>query len=553
MASTVTGDGAAEAIEAARNALARAKALQAQEEQERPMPSPVGTLFASLQAAQNSQRDSHRDFFRAGRTSSPGADGYSSSSSQGHERDFLKKPDRLTRAAHVPTEAAAGKVYPASLKKLSSEGLLLDMHQLMRDASATLDVFKGSLVVLMLTSNVIITMSSTHLRSHSYGSLVICNAAASTCFVGLLLAFGFSCYTQYLCEWPDPRKELGSLRLRVSRAIAFPVVGAWACNFVWCFICLKNDLTAANLFDVFTFSRVFGNGPDFLCSFSLDLALVYALWRPIMQLLEHAGRAELGANFGFIAKLSLEQRQDLAAVAIALSPLLFTLVAVPDCTGPHRRWVQWFLVCDKRDIDTSSLPALPYLMDFGLGILVAACWKRFLADLRPVGDGGPNGGHSILPMQALRHWCIITLSTSMALLLLFLPLGQVWFYTDLSVVKMSTPFGHLIRGFSDGPSMLWLLSTLWPAATLAGIVVVLVTLRGTPLGVVLQWPLGWLEHMGANILYYLIVTDLFLAGMFRGFAHSDPFPFTLPACLLCTAFILSIGRFLHFMCRSARK
>lgn len=505
------------------------------------MPSPVSTLLAGLQAAQHARTD----FFinRSGRKSGSRGGGYDTSSpSRSPEGDRLIK-SRLSPATKTGEPADTA---------LASEGFLLDMHQLVRDASVTLDVFKGSLVVLMATSNVIITMSSAQMRSHSWGSLLICNAASSFCFVGFLLAFGFSCYNQYLqSDWPDPPKDVASLRLRVSRAIAFPVLGAWVCNFVWCFLCLKNDLSRANLLDCFTFARVFGNGPDFLCNFSFDLALVYTLWRPIMRLLDNVRTAETA---GWIVRLIpvAEHRRDAAALAIVLSPLLFTLAAVPDCTS-HMRLVQWFLVCDKRDLDTPSLPALPHVMDFGLGILAAVCWHRFLADLRPVGDGGPSGGYSILPMQALRRWFLRMLGTSMLLLVLFVPLGQVWFYTDLSVVQMATPFGQLIRGFSDGPSMLWLLATLWPITIWAGIVVVLVTLRGTVLGYGLHWPLAWLEHLGANVLFYFIVLDLFLAGMFKGFSRANPFPFTLPMCLMCTAIILLFGRFLHFICRAARK
>jgi len=458
------------------------------------------------------------------------------------------------QAALKESLTASSLLQPTSLETSSSEGILLDAHQLVRDASVVLDVFKGSLVVLMVASNTIITMSSINLRSHSFGSLLICNAAASLCFVGFLMAFGFSCYGQYFSEWPDPVKELSDLRLRVFRAVAMPVVGAWICNFAWCFLCLKNSFTNANLFDVFTFSQVFGNGPDFLCSFSLDLAVVYILWRPIMRLLgsaEHAEEAATPSLVSLISQVSPKARRDIAALAIVLCPLLTTLVAVPDCTM-SMRWVQWLFVCDKRDINTPSLPAIPHLTDFGLGILAGACWNRFLADLRPAGNGGPGGGFSILPMPAVRRWSFTILTSFLVMLLLFLPLGQVWLYTDLSVVQMATPVGQLVRGFSNGPSMLWILATFWPIATWAGFVVVLVTLRGAGLGWLLGWPLGWLEHLGANVLYYLVITDIILAGMFKGFS-SNPSAFDLPTCLAFTALILLFGSFLHASCRAARK
>lgn len=511
--------------------------------------SPVSALLAGLQAAHASRNFLSSRTHKAAESSSPSRSPERERGDTERER-FAKS--RLPRASLTKSLKADSALSPGEMSTLSSEGFLLDMHKLLRESSMILDVFKGSLMVIMATSNVIVTMSSTTLRSHSYASLVICNTAATLCFVGLLISFGFSCYGQYLHEWPDPAKDLTTLRLRVLRAVSGPVLGAWVCNFVWCFICLKNEFTQTNLFDVFTFSKVFGSGPDFLCSFSLDLALVYALWRPIMRLLEEAQKADGQASVGIISQLTPETRRNLTAAAITFCPLLLTLHAVSDCTRSGR-WVQWFLVCDKREIDTASLAALPHLMDFGVGILVAACWHRFLADLRPYFDGGPTGGLSILPMQALRKWSLLMLGSCIATLVLFVPLGQVWLYTDLSVVQMATPFGQLVRGYSNGPSMLWLLATLWPVAMWASFIMVLVTLRGTVFGYLLKWPLGWLEHLGANVLFYLVLTDMCLAGMFRGFQHVDPFPFDSMTCIASTALIFLIGRFIHFICRSARK
>jgi hypothetical protein len=320
---------------------------------------------------------------------------------------------------------------------------------------------------------------------------------------------------------------------------------------------LKFEFTGANLADVLTFAKVFGNGPDFLCCFSLNLALVYLLWRPFTCFLDDIVGAEhfiaTGEPHCGSISFTTQQRRDLIALAVALSPVLFTFFAIPDCTG-NKRWVQWLLVCGKRDIDTPSFPVLPYLVDFSLGILAAACWSRFLSDLRPVGNGGPNGGSSILPMSDLRRWWFALHRTALVLLVFFVPLGQVWLYTDLSVVQMATPVGQLIRGFSNGPSMLWLLATLWPVAMWTATIAVLVILKGTALGLVLQWPLRGLEHLGANTLYYLVVGDVFLAGMFRGLLKdTGAAAFPIQKCLICTGLILGFGRFLHLLCKTSRK
>jgi len=407
-------------------------------------------------------------------------------------------------------------------------------------------------VLLMHTSNVMLFLGSKTLRTNSLTSRVICNLAAQGCFVGFMGAFGYTSYRQYLREWPDPPKDLNRVRMRVFKAVAFPIIGAWICNFAWCFLYAKKDspVSLRLVFDVFTFASVFGNGPDFLLGFSINLAIVYGLWRPVTDFLNGV-HCQPGSRA--IEALYPRFRRDVACVALVLSPLLLTLVALPDCTG-NMRWAQWFFVCDKRDPDTPSLPALPHLFDFGVGVLLASAWDRFIAHLKPVGQGGVSGGLHLLPASAAKHWAAVVLSASVVLLLLFIPLGQVWLFEDLQDVQLHTPVGQLIRGHSQGPSPLWLLSTVWPSAVWATVAGVMVSLRGGPLGYLIHYPLAWLEHLGANVLYYLVVVNVFLAGMYHGLDRSGKGQLdTLGSCILCTAMLLAFCRFLHFAAQGSRK
>jgi len=92
------------------------------EDQGRPMPSPVSTLFAGLQAAHYSRTD----FFltRSGRKS----DGYQSSSpSRSPEGDRLVKPKKRLPAAGLAPAAAATTLPPAGFEpRLRKGGLLGD-------------------------------------------------------------------------------------------------------------------------------------------------------------------------------------------------------------------------------------------------------------------------------------------------------------------------------------------------------------------------------------------------------------------------------------------
>lgn len=432
---------------------------------------------------------------------------------------------------------------------IRSKGLYLDAHQLVLDRSAALDIFKGFLVLMMHFSSTMIFLSSQSMRNESMLARTVCNLGASQCFVGFMMALGYSSYRSYLREWPDPPKDLQRVRMKVLRAIAFPIVGAWICNFAWCFLNANKDspITLRLVFDVFTFAAVYGHGADFLLGFSINLAIVYSLWRPINNFID-----SFKPGTHRIDTLYPQCRRDGACLAIVLSPILLTLVAIPDCTG-NMRWAQWLFVCDKRDLDTPTLPALPHLIDFGIGVLVASGWDRFISHLKPVGQGGRSGGLHLLPMKEAVQWALLVLGASVKLLFLFLPLGQVWLYEDLVEPHVHTPVGQLIRGFSGGPSPLWMLATIWPAAVLGVVACVLVLLRGGPLGIILHWPMVYLEHLGANVLYYLVVVDLFLAGMSRHLEKSGKGALDAPTCILCTVLVLAFARFLHMAAQGARK
>jgi len=429
--------------------------------------------------------------------------------------------------------------------------MYVNAHQLVLDRSTALDIFKGLLVCLMHSMNVILFLGTPNLRSESLTARMIANLGGAMCFSGFMAAFGYSSYRQYLREWPDPPKDVSRVRMRVLQAVALPIVGAWICNFAWCFLSAKQDaaVSARLVFDVFTFASVFGNGPDFLLGFSINLAVVYCLWRPIVNFINSV---QPGSRY--IDEMCPNFRRDATTLAIVMSPLLFTMFPLPDCTG-YMRWAQWFTVCEKRDLDTPTLPALPHLVDFGLGILVAAAWDRFIAHLKPLGQGGEGetAGLHLLPMASLRQWGVAIMAGCKILLLLFIPLGQVWLYTDFAHVHLQTPVGVLSRGYSGGPSCLWLLATIWPLAALSVFACILVILKGGPLRPVLELPLVWLEHLGANVLYYLIVVNLFLAGMSHTQDKSGKNGIDTKSCIMTTVFILIFCRFLHFAAQAARK
>lgn len=420
----------------------------------------------------------------------------------------------------------------------------MDANALIVGVGQALDVFKGSLLLLMAASQVLVAMSTPASRERSPLGLFVCNSAAAHCVAGVMAAFGFACYVQYFREWPDPAP--GEC-LQVLRTCLLPLVCAWICGFAQRFSRPMSSLAGhgAAMLEVrkaLVFEGTYGCGPDLLIACTINFLLVYVLWRPISHLM-----GGLRPSWG----------RDAAALGLAIAPLLLTVVEVEGC-GNHRQWVRHLLPCsgDQGDL-AGSLPALPHLVHFAAGLLLAACWDRFYSELRPVGDGGPGGGLHVLPWAAARQWGAIVLAVSLILALLFVPLGQVFLYADLTSKHVPTRFGRLVRAYPDGPSSLWLLATLWPVGAWAATAALIVALASSGAGgVMLKLPVGELEHLGANMLYYVTFLNVFLAGVvqaYKGVAAADPLAFSTSHCLVGAMGILAAGRVLFFAARVARK
>lgn len=130
-------------------------------------------------------------------------------------------------------------------------------------------------------------------------------------------------------------------------------------------------------------------------------------------------------------------------------------------------------------------------------------------------------------------------------MVLFAPLGQVILMHDFSSAQLS-PVGHPALGL---PSPLWLLASVWPLAALMILCGLVVTLRH--FSAFLRWLDAELTHIGQNLLYYLVVINIFLASLQRSDLHRASC--SLCHCLLGAFSILAASRFIHFMAGQSRK
>mmetsp|Transcript_24248 Transcript_24248/g.68765 ORF Transcript_24248/g.68765 Transcript_24248/m.68765 type:complete len:460 (-) Transcript_24248:82-1461(-) len=385
----------------------------------------------------------------------------------------------------------------------------------------SVDIFKGVLVIFMTFAHVNLTLMSPALQLYSPVAHLIGNVAAGQCFLGFMLAYGFACDGAYFAN-RKPRGP-GEAFLRVARSCMLPIVGAWVCMFAWGFMCFKLPMDGPTLLAMLTFRLAVGNGPDFLMCFPVCLLVMFAL--------RHIMNRELSSS-------SLWRRYLCAAVML-LAPLCLTQFVINDCTG-LRKYYNYFFECNARELWSPNLPALPHLFYFNLGVLLSRAAEAYRSWAK---GGGRLEAQVVVPAY---------IAATMLLALLSYPLLTVWVF-NYGNLAVATPWGNVIRGFSGGPSPLWLLGNLFGVEVVLSLAVALHLFSeraddSTLSGSAVRAFVSELEHLGANILLYLVVADVCLSGLWRGSAGQ--YPLGLHGGAVATFGILAGARFLFYLARS---
>jgi hypothetical protein len=414
-------------------------------------------------------------------------------------------------------------------KNVSTEKLQPKGWDLMRHTNRALDVFKGVLVIFMTWAHVDLTLMNPALQYGAPTAHFVGNVASGLCFLGFMGAYGFSCDNAYLSD-SKPRPMAQRLE-RVARSAMLPVVGAWVCSISWGYMCWKIPLTLDGLWQILDFRMSMGNGPDFLLCFTFCLLAMY----PLRGVLNH----ELGHENAW--------RRGGCVAAMLLGPLALTKLWIQDCTGSRKYW-GYILECTNREAYSPVLPALPHLFYFNIGVLACRWVRKVAAEIKD----GRNIDTKNLAVQI-----------GVALLVtggLSRPLMSVWAMNYGNLMVM-TPYGLVSRGFSDGPSVLWLVGNLFGVLSLLLTTTSVLYLGhskaldssswfGFFVGGAMRFLLSELEHLGANVLLYLVVGDMMLAGMWRG--ATGQYPLDTQGCIFVVFGVTMATRFLHYLGASSR-
>lgn len=384
-----------------------------------------------------------------------------------------------------------------------------------------LDVFKGVLVIFMTWAHVDLTLMNPGLQYYSKVPHFVGNMASGLCFLGFMMAYGFSCDNAYISDW---KKRTFAQRMeRLARSALLPVGGAWVCGLGWGYMCWKFPIDLNGLFMVLDFRLSMGNGPDFLLCFTVCLLTMYSL--------RHAVNRFLGAQERW-------KRITCGAVMLLL-PLATTWIVVPECVG-WKKYLGYLFECTLREAYAPVLPGVPHLFYFNLGLLLSRLVKHLAAQAK---DGEQVDG---------KFMSFCGLGLAFVFLVLSYPLYSVWSLNYGNLTAM-TKWGAVTRGFVDGPSVLWLLGNLFSIyVLLASSIATYVAVQRAPkfLSMPLRVLLGELEHLGANVLLYLVVGDLLLAGLWRG--QMNQYPLDNQGCIAMTLGLFCVTRFLHYLGASSR-
>jgi hypothetical protein len=263
-----------------------------------------------------------------------------------------------------------------------------------------------------------------------------------------------------------------------------------------------------------------GNGPDFLLCFSACIVVMYLLRNLV--------------NIGLRGDRPV--RCFVTVLALLLGPLALTKVIVTDCTG-GRKYFGYFFECTLRDAWSPVLPAFPHLFYFNMGLLLARVVRSVDADLKS-GRGLIDG----------RRLAASSLCLTLIAMAFCYPLYTVWAY-NFGNLSVPTRWGPMTRGFVDGPSVLWLLSNTFPVFALLTLSLALQHTVATFAVGPWFWPVRFIisevKNLGANILLYLVVADICLAGLYRG--NYGQFPLDTQGCTFMAFGITLIARFLQFL------
>ena len=331
--------------------------------------------------------------------------------------------------------------------------------------SSIIDVFKGLFVFFMLTEH---TRSSLHIdMSWSEFPLmhIVSQVAVALDMTSFSTAYGFSCQRSYFTNEVKQR-SLGARALRAFRSVIVIMLAAFISNITFD-MSVRNAAPSWNSFyQLLTLQTLYW---DFLTTFPLLMLIGFLTTRPALD----------------FARTSPIYRQLAIYTTLLAWPLILSLFPLATCPTVADKYYALFFGCIKRSSGAMRFSAISYMFFFNLGAIASETVTYYIK-------------HRTLPRLITFLFSTLIFIEMMFALPLIRRADLEWEYMDWE--------GY--RRFPMSPQ----LTLGWAFLSFSALCLAAVIVR------LQRWlrPIcSTLEHMGANVLLYLLISNLTINGFFH--------------------------------------
>lgn len=431
---------------------------------------------------------------------------------------------KLTVDAPVDDSCTINGVFDPSIPFSAEETSIAPPKQRSWDAkavddwiSASLDVFKGIFIIFMLSEH---TRSALSMGMSSKEPIMqfVSQVACSLDMTSFSAAYGFSCYRAYLTN--SKNRPLREQLTRMGRSVGLIIAGAWLSNFHFEMSVLRNPITLHLVWRVISFELLYW---DFLMSFPALLLMGFLTTKPLMKKFSDSRD---GSTAGSLKRLAL------AALLLGW-PMLASYFPLDTCSTVPRRYAAIFVGCISRSFGAMRFSAITYMFFFNFGCIVSQVLLEWVRDSK-------KASSTSIPIPSL--WSIMHSPLGMGYALLLT--GEIFYGVQmLGMYNRSWEYINY-QGFRRFPMstkviLAWgFFSQLVWALAVAGVAFLRADIWGLGLRILPTWlirigqfKLSMLEQFGANVLLYLVISNITIQGLFHvdwveHFGHSATAGFT---------------------------
>ena len=344
--------------------------------------------------------------------------------------------------------------------------------------SSALDVYKGFFIFFMLTEHTRSSFRVSHEWSTHPIMHVISQVACALDMTSFSTAYGFSCQRLYYTN-DVKQRSLSSRIERALRSVGVILFAAFASNitFEWCVTGIAPNWDSLSM--LLLQSRQYW---DFLGTFPLMLGIGFLTTKPLL---------DRSRELSHVRKLFIY----LGLLVVPLAGAAFNL---DTCESLSERYAALFIGCVRRSMGAMRFSAISYMFYFNWGAVASEILRDWV-----------NGGLTLstkrmysatfAALLAIEIYCCIPL---------FKNWGKSWEYLNWE--------GYMRFPMSPKLVLAWGFLT-FSALSLAVILVYLRSIlinRFALIRVPINWLVAQLEHMGANVLLYLLISNLTINGFF---------------------------------------